>query len=745
MAGGRMADGNGSGDELDVVVVGAGFAGLYMLHRLRQLGFSATVLESADDVGGTWYWNRYPGARCDIPTIDYTYRFDPELETEWTWSEKYATQPEILRYLQHVADKHDLRRDIQFSTRVDVGDVGRRRVAAGTITTDHGDDCHVPLLRDGHRLPVAAEGRRHRRRRALRRRGVLHEPLAARGRRLHRQAGRRHRHRVVGHPVDPAHRRAGRGARRCSSARRTSRSRPTTARPPAGALDAIAARSRRPTARRPSGHAVASRASRRRDRGAQLSAEEQRARFEEAWEAGELFAILGVVRRRADQPRRQRRSSPSSSASKIRVDRRRPGDGRDAVPHRPPVRHQAAVPRHQLLRHVQPAARPARRSAQAPDHDDHRDRHRHRSTSRSSSTRSCFATGFDAMTGAIVAVDITGRDGVTLKDKWAHGPTTYLGLTTVGFPNLFIITGPGSPSVLSNMTVSIEQHVDWVADCLDRPARPRASTRSSRPRPPRPAGCSTSTTAPTSRCTRRPTRGTWAPTCPASRGCSCRTSAASTRTARRATRWSSATTSASRSPARTARSCNDGVIRRVQPDVALVLEMMAELGPAAARVDVGRRRSRVHGRDRRAMRPPGPDVGEIVDGVLPGAGGRPRRTASTDRRRDGPAPDRRLLPRRRLGARQPRRPTIRSAATCASAPTRSSCRSTTATRRRHASRPPPTTGSPPCSGSPTTPRSSAASPASSPSPAGAPAPTSPRSSASWRATPAGRTSSVRCC
>ena len=121
---------NGAGaapTDVDVVVVGAGFAGLYMLHRLRGLGLSATVLESGDDVGGTWYWNRYPGARCDIPTTDYTYSFDPELEKEWTWSEKYATQPEILRYLQHVADKHDLRRDIRFSTRVDAAHVGRRR------------------------------------------------------------------------------------------------------------------------------------------------------------------------------------------------------------------------------------------------------------------------------------------------------------------------------------------------------------------------------------------------------------------------------------------------------------------------------------------------------------------------------------------------------------------------------------------------------------------------------------------
>ena len=105
--------------DMDVAVVGAGFAGLYLLQRLRSLGFSTKVFDSADDVGGTWYWNRYPGARCDIVSIDYSYSFDPELETDWEWSEKYATQPEILRYLQHVADKHDLRRDIEFSTQIE--------------------------------------------------------------------------------------------------------------------------------------------------------------------------------------------------------------------------------------------------------------------------------------------------------------------------------------------------------------------------------------------------------------------------------------------------------------------------------------------------------------------------------------------------------------------------------------------------------------------------------------------------
>jgi cation diffusion facilitator CzcD-associated flavoprotein CzcO len=117
----RIASGTGETGrtDFDVVVVGAGFAGLCLLHRLRSLGFSTKVFETADEVGGTWYWDRYPGARCDIQSLDYSYSFDPDLETEWQWSEKYATQPEILRYLQYVTDKHDLRRDIEFSTRVE--------------------------------------------------------------------------------------------------------------------------------------------------------------------------------------------------------------------------------------------------------------------------------------------------------------------------------------------------------------------------------------------------------------------------------------------------------------------------------------------------------------------------------------------------------------------------------------------------------------------------------------------------
>src|SRR3954447_26769503 len=140
-----MAAGNGTNGsgakvdvDVDVVVVGAGLGGLYMLQRLRGVAMSAVVLESGEDVGGTWYWNRYPGARCDVPTTDYTYSWSPELETEWTWSEKYATQPEILRYLQHVAEKYDLRRDIRFSTKVTAA-TWDDETSTWTVTTDRGD------------------------------------------------------------------------------------------------------------------------------------------------------------------------------------------------------------------------------------------------------------------------------------------------------------------------------------------------------------------------------------------------------------------------------------------------------------------------------------------------------------------------------------------------------------------------------------------------------------------------------
>ncbi len=213
-----MSTANGSGGsaaagEVEVLVVGAGFAGMYLLHRLRRLGMTTRVIEAGGDVGGTWYWNRYPGARCDIQSVDYSYSFDPELDESWQWSEKYASQPEILRYAQHVADRFDLRRDITLRHPARSRPVGRRRPPLAAADLGRGSD-HCASPGDGHRLPVGPEGDRHRRHGPIRRRGLLHQPMAARGGRRQRQAGGGDRHRLVRDPVDPSPRRAGGAADR---------------------------------------------------------------------------------------------------------------------------------------------------------------------------------------------------------------------------------------------------------------------------------------------------------------------------------------------------------------------------------------------------------------------------------------------------------------------------------------------------------------------------------------------------
>ena len=199
---------------LDAVIVGAGFAGLYVLHRLRGLGLTARVYEAGDGVGGTWYWNRYPGARCDVESMDYSYSFSDELQQEWRWTERYASQPEILTYINHVADRFDLRRDIQLETRVTsaVFDETDEPV-------DHRDrpwrPCHGALLHHGHRLPVGA--RRcppSRVSRPSRAGGITpahwpHEGVDFTGQRVGD-----HRHRLLRDPVHPDHRRAGRASPR---------------------------------------------------------------------------------------------------------------------------------------------------------------------------------------------------------------------------------------------------------------------------------------------------------------------------------------------------------------------------------------------------------------------------------------------------------------------------------------------------------------------------------------------------
>ena len=197
---------------VDAVVVGAGFAGLYALHKLRAQGLTVRVFEAAPEVGGTWYYNRYPGARCDVESVDYSYSFSRELEQEWNWSEKYATQAEILRYLNWVADRLDLRDDITFETRVTSAVLDERHLAVDGAPPTPVSSRHQPVLHHGDRSAVGGADAGLQRPEHVWWRGLPHRALAARARRLHRQAGRGHRHRIVGYPVGARHRRAGRAA-----------------------------------------------------------------------------------------------------------------------------------------------------------------------------------------------------------------------------------------------------------------------------------------------------------------------------------------------------------------------------------------------------------------------------------------------------------------------------------------------------------------------------------------------------
>jgi len=612
MAAATGSNSNGFGDpDLDVVVVGAGFAGIYMLYRLRELGFTATVIESADDVGGTWYWNRYPGARCDIPTTDYT--FDCELESEWTWSEKYATQPEILRYLQHVTDKHDLRRDIRFSTRV-VAATWDEGASLWQLTTDRDAQisCRYYVMASGClSMPKSPdiEG-------AERFQGEVyftsrwpHEGVDFSGKRVG----------VIGTGSS--------GIQSIPLIAEQAAALTVFQRTPNFSLPA---RNGPPPERKadldkdPAAYREAARWSRggipmeaAMETARQLSADEQRARFETAWEAGELFAILGTF---ADVL--TNRDANEIIAEMIRERIRSIVDDPATAETLCPTDHPFGTKRPCLdtgyfatynLPHVQlvdlrkqPITTITETGIETIGESYEFD-------------AIVYATGFDAMTGALVSVDITGKDGATLQDKWDHGPVTYLGLTTVGFPNLFMITGPGSPSVLSNMTVSIEQHVEWIADQLAYLRDHGFATIE--PTPTAEAGwvqhvndCADITLYPTANSWYMGANVPGKPRVflPYIGGVDVYRAACDEVVERGHLGFELS------GPHGTQR--NDGVVRRLQPDVALVLTMVAELDlPPLETMSVEEARQFVV--DSAALRPPGPDVGEIVDGVLPGPAG----------------------------------------------------------------------------------------------------------------------------
>ncbi len=446
---------------VDAVIVGAGFAGLYMLHKLRGLGFTAVVYETADGVGGTWYWNRYPGARCDVESINYSYSFDADLEQEWEWTERYATQPEILRYANHVADRFDLRRDIKFGTRVESAafDTGEQRWHVRTDQGDHVSAQHlimavgclstskmpeIPGVDDfqgawyhtGHwpHEGVDFSGQRV---------GVIGTGSSA----------------IQSIPI------IAQQVADLTVFQRTPNFSLPAKNAPLDPQMMAELKARYPEHRqqaRESGFGVPNPLPEK--SALEVSEEDRLATYEGGFEAGSLVGMLlayndlitdkeandtaaeyerSRIRQIVDDPEGAEMLCPTDHP----LGTKRPCLDTDyyATYNLPHV-HLVDLKKTPL---VEVTAKGVRTSEQEYEFDS-----------------IVFATGFDAMTGSLTAFDIKGRDGVVLKEKWASGPRTYLGVATAGFPNFWMITGPGSPSVLSNMMISIEQHVDWIADAM---------------------------------------------------------------------------------------------------------------------------------------------------------------------------------------------------------------------------------------------------------------------------------------
>ncbi|MGY3633545.1 flavin-containing monooxygenase [Bradyrhizobium sp. Lot33] len=608
---------NGTAQQVDVAVVGAGFAGLYLLHRLAKAGFTTVALEEAGDVGGTWYWNRYPGARCDIQTIDYSYTFDPELERAWQWSEKYATQPEILRYLGFVADRYDLRRHIRFGTKVTAA-MWDESIERWLLTTDNGAavSCRYYIMATGclsAPKPPEIDGVKEFKGDVYFTSRWPHDGLDLAGKRVA----------VIGtgsSGIQSIPLIAEQAAHLTVFQRTPNFALPAHNGPrPADRLSMLEGdrAGYREQARwsltgvpYPQQTVVSW----------QLSDAERRERFEKAWAAGDLVHVLTQLW--ADQGVDVDGNALVSELihEKIRAAVKDPDTAEALTPHDHPfgakrpcldTNYYATYNRPNVTL-VNLRQEPIKEIT---------------ATGITSDKRSfdldviVFATGFDAMTGAIKAVHpITGRDGKSLSDVWAQGPQTYLGLTVAGFPNLFMITGPGSPSVLSNMAVSIEQHIDWVVDRLTALREAGFTTMEATETAQagwarHMADCATVTL--------HRLANTWytgANVPGKARGVMPYTGGVGPYRSICNEIVSRGMLGFKLTGPNVAEQCNDGEVVRLQPDVRLVLNMLADmkLPPIES---LGAQGARDFLDEFNKGRPAGRPVGEIVDGTLPGNDG----------------------------------------------------------------------------------------------------------------------------
>jgi len=448
------------GQDVDAVVVGAGFAGLYALHKLRSNGLTVQVLEAGPDIGGTWYFNRYPGARCDVESVDYCYSFSEELQQEWDWSEKYATQGEILRYINWVADRLDLRSEILLNTRVSAA-VFNEQTLRWTVTTEAGE--HVTA-----RFCLMATG-----------------PLSAAmippfpgldtfaGEVYHTAAWPRETVDFTGKRVAVI----GTGSSGIQSipiiAEAASRlyvfQRTPNYSVPAGnrpltdedraAVKADYAERRRLSWRSSGGspHIAHPKLT------MQATPEERHAAFQRRWDLGGVLFSKTFTDQMIDPVANE--EARKFYEQKIRAVIEDPTLAELLIPTDHPIGTKRICTD---TNYFQTFNRPNVTLVSVRDTpivsidatginttDAHYDL-----------DAIVLATGFDAMTGALAKIDIVGRDGTQLRDAWGNGPRSYLGLGVDGFPNLFVVCGPGSPAVLANMVLHAEAHVNWIADCI---------------------------------------------------------------------------------------------------------------------------------------------------------------------------------------------------------------------------------------------------------------------------------------
>jgi cation diffusion facilitator CzcD-associated flavoprotein CzcO len=444
---------------LDAVIVGAGFAGMYMLHRLRRLGFAARAIEAGSGVGGTWYWNRYPGARCDVESVQYSYQFDDALQQEWEWSERYAAQPEILRYANHVADRFDLRRDIQFNTRV-LSATFDETEGRWTIETSDG-------ARTSARFCIMATG-------------CLSSPNVPMFDGLERFKGEQYHTGTWPHEeVDFTGKRVaiiGTGSSAVQSIpiiagqakhlvvfQRTPNYAVPAHNAPLDPAYVQAIKADYPNLRARAKMTMTGIDFDYSDRKALETLPEVRtAEYERRWQRGGL-SFLGAF-----QDLMVSQEANDTAAEFVR------GKIRDKV--EDPQIAELLAPKNTIgckrlcvdIGYYETFNRPNVELIDVSEEPiEEITAHGVRARGRMHEVDAIvFATGFDAMTGALMKIDIRSRGGLRLQEKWREGPRTYLGVAMAGFPNLFTITGPGSPSALTNMLPTIEQHVEWIADVV---------------------------------------------------------------------------------------------------------------------------------------------------------------------------------------------------------------------------------------------------------------------------------------